>query len=1008
MVDGNTVDRYGVDHSLMNGECTNLYDVPHGDGACDNLLSVGYRCRAYFCREGSDFRGFCDHSCECGACGTGPVCGDTRCSADQICSCDNVCMSPSAVGNGECDDELQETGRLLNCAENQWDGGDCAALYDRACSDHFDCTDGEVCSCEGKCAPGDWLGDGICDDASKVRGHDLDCIQFQDHPPTIAGTTRGDMGDCDWTRACGSVPGHAAWGSLACRETEVCSCVNLCEPMWAVGDGNCEEGQQNHHLNCARFEYDGGDCEGSTGCWDAQGQEVCANYFAQGMTCETQIGTHNADMVVSRLCQSTCDNCPAPEPEPEDLYVPPLPPTDLCAGVACIVSLPCKLAGVCDHSNGQCSAETDAPDGTDCDDGDPTTENDACLAGTCAGEFVPNECDAIQSAIVERCLYGRPSADLDHTQIATLPCEDCATQLDEYLTIVSDCILVVHENENLQQEQQLPMAANGLLAAAYLRTVTDNCVNPCQLSLDGTPCDDNDPTTDEDTCNAGICTGTEQVRPPPSPPPQPPFRPPPPPATPNSPQTQYLTSVDASALAASITDDYITYQLIATLGTEAANVYTIFGVAGSPLRFPPAYQCPTPFGSNIGGIDPQFFRIANNAAIGFSEYDSWLTVGITNGDASALSSIGLEFDTWTETTPLESEDGAVFWMAPDDGPGGEVVLAQITLPVALGPVRSASASFGMQGRSNSGPDYELHAIEVSLTSGIADTGTAVQHPPRTPPPPPPQPPPSPPSVVEPSMRSSGELFLDVAIEDIDALSSESRQALDDELRDYIASLFLDGRSDSPVVHAEDVVIESIRAGSVVVEFSVLDVTLDQLQDGLQQSVTLMYNVNFTVCSDGCILGYAVTDDSGVSRPPVYRNELPSDDSGTTTAATSETPPPPPTTLPIPPPPPAPTTRPAQTQPSPTRPAESAQNGSSVNATGIPSSGFERAIVGYHDFVKNVLVHHLAPSEEHLFDEWVRKHCLIAKVLGCSRFCHHRRCTSYCTAVATHQLVCMCS
>ena len=56
MANGNTVDNYGVDHSLMNGLCTNLYDEPHGDGACANLISVGYRCRAYFCRDGSDFQ----------------------------------------------------------------------------------------------------------------------------------------------------------------------------------------------------------------------------------------------------------------------------------------------------------------------------------------------------------------------------------------------------------------------------------------------------------------------------------------------------------------------------------------------------------------------------------------------------------------------------------------------------------------------------------------------------------------------------------------------------------------------------------------------------------------------------------------------------------------------------------------------------------------------------------------------------------------------------------------
>lgn len=221
----------------------------------------------------------------------------------QICSCDQQCVAPRGIGDGVCDDALQATGQLLNCAENQLDGGDCANLYDRACDpalNGFDCNPngGEICSCDGKCAPAAWLGDRICDDEQKVRGHDLDCERFQDHLPTIPGTTRGDFGDCDWTRACGAVPGHPAWGALTCHETEVCSCSSACEPAFHVGDGTCEEGQGGHDLNCARFQYDGSDCVGSTGCWDAQGADVCASYFAQGMDCATQIGTHNPDMIV--------------------------------------------------------------------------------------------------------------------------------------------------------------------------------------------------------------------------------------------------------------------------------------------------------------------------------------------------------------------------------------------------------------------------------------------------------------------------------------------------------------------------------------------------------------------------------------------------------------------------------------------------------------------------------------------------------------------------------------
>ena len=243
----------------------------------------------------------------------------------------------------------------------------------------------------------------------------------------------------------------------------------------------------------------------------------------------------------------------------------------------------------------------------------------------------------------------------------------------------------------------------------------------------------------------------------------------------------------------------------------------------------------------------------------------------------------------------------------------QVVLAQLTLPVVQGAARGGtSASFGLQGRSKDGPDFEIHAIEVSLSGGAA-----VQQPPRNPSPPPP--------AVEPSsrLRSSGKLFLDVAIEDVDALSTDQASQLDSELRAYIASLF---RSGGPVVHAADIVIESIRAGSVAVEFSVLHITLDQLQTGLQRSVTSLHNVNFVVCSGECILGYAVVDESGASRPPVYINEPPSDDSGSTT--TVATPPP------------------ALSGPSTATPARSAPESAHVNATAAPSSGFERAIVGH--------------------------------------------------------------
>ena len=63
-----------------------------------------------------------------------------------------------------------------------------------------------------------------------------------------------------------------------------------------------------------------------------------------------------------------------------------------------------------------------------------------------------------------------------------------------------------------------------------------------------------------------------------------------------------------------------------------------------------------------------------------AEFDGWLTVGITGGDGGgALSSIGIDWDTWTASAGLSTDNGAVFWMSPDDGPTGSAVIGQITV-----------------------------------------------------------------------------------------------------------------------------------------------------------------------------------------------------------------------------------------------------------------------------------------------------------------------------------------
>ena len=214
--------------------------------------------------------------CDCGACGNGPVCGVQGyfCQEEEVCSCDGqTCEQASRIGDGTCDDELQDTGHLLNCEQNQFDGGDCAYLYDRDCETAYDCdvSNFEHCSCDKKCAPDVWVGDNICDDAEKRRGHNFDCAEYADD------FGKGDGGDCQVDRACGPAV-HHLWGTQNCHDDEVCSCNQDCVQAGWVGNNECDATETNgHHLNCERFEYDGGDCRGvRVPCRDTQEADIGA------------------------------------------------------------------------------------------------------------------------------------------------------------------------------------------------------------------------------------------------------------------------------------------------------------------------------------------------------------------------------------------------------------------------------------------------------------------------------------------------------------------------------------------------------------------------------------------------------------------------------------------------------------------------------------------------------------------------------------------------------------
>eukprot|EP01043_Picozoa_sp_COSAG02_P048737 COSAG02_NODE_4820_length_4939_cov_9.921074_2_plen_860_part_01 len=203
------------------------------------------------------------------------------------------------------------------------------------------------------------------------------------------------------------------------------------------------------------------------------------------------------------------------------------------------------------------------------------------------------------------------------------------------------------------------------------------------------------------------------------------------PPPPSSSGTESVTVVSTDGVSG-----MTTVRLSYTLDATQANIYAMAGTLSSvAMSFPPAYQVAAPFGAAIGGVSPAFFAVANNDALGYAEFDSWLTIGVTDGSAPGAIAASPGFDIaalWTATTGLDETNSAVFYMDPttmgaNSGPN-PIVMAQMTL--SADDAASGTATASLQGRSAaSSADDWTHSATWTWSA-------------EAPPPPPPPPPPT--------------------------------------------------------------------------------------------------------------------------------------------------------------------------------------------------------------------------------------------------------------------------
>ena len=124
-------------------------------------------------------------------------------------------------------------------------------------------------------------------------------------------------------------------------------------------------------------------------------------------------------------------------------------------------------------------------------------------------------------------------------------------------------------------------------------------------------------------------------------------------------------------------EGYTTYQLSIIINDDDIyNLYAIYGSDNVNMFLPSAYQVDGPFGSSLGGINERLIAVNEN-----SRYDSWLTIGIINGDENnILNTVGIDFNQWTDHSSLTIDNGAIFLMDPNTNliTNNEIIVGQIT------------------------------------------------------------------------------------------------------------------------------------------------------------------------------------------------------------------------------------------------------------------------------------------------------------------------------------------
>ncbi len=538
-----------LDECTSNASCQSGWCVEHlGDGVCTKTCQdecpAGWTCQQVAGTEPdvvficvSDYANLCKPCASTGDCGTvgkqdvcldygdeGSFCGGT-CTTDDDCpwgfSCDEATTADGATslqcvndtGSCPCTAKSIALSLATPCTITN-DSGTCAG--------HRICTDEGLADCDAtvpaaeECNGIDDNCNGLTDEATCDDG--LQCTLDTCVPETGCTHEPLENGECTDGNPC-TVADHCVAGvcggaPVACDDSNPCTddscdetggCIFTANQADCDDDDPCTLGDHCKDATCVGAPVECA-CQSDADCDGLEDGDVCNGT----LVCDTSKVPY-----VCTVSEETVVACPLPTG-----------PDAFC------------LAAVCHPETGACSLTPDHQ-GFACDDGDSCTIGETCQEGTCTGGAALNcndgnvctddSCDDVAGCLHENNEKGCQDGNictvndscLDGQCVAGKPlgCNDNNECTDDSCSPETGCLFA--PNNNNCNDANPCTSGDHCQAGKCLPTVMLDCddENPCTddtcdanqgciHALNSAPCDDGNACTLQDHCKSGWCAGT--------------------------------------------------------------------------------------------------------------------------------------------------------------------------------------------------------------------------------------------------------------------------------------------------------------------------------------------------------------------------------------------------------------------------------------------------------------------------------------------------------------------